>query len=121
MVEEVSGYLLLLFRLNFRAVWQDPIEIPITEEYTLYSVPLPGSGSVLAFMLNMLRDWVGDGTATPTGSNLYWHRVVETFKYAYAKRTGLGDPSRSNLPIHEVSHVHSVLLYDQYILRRDGI
>lgn len=80
--------------------------MPLTEEYTLYSVPLPGSGSVLAFMLNMLRDWVGDGTPAGTGSNLYWHRIVETFKYAYAKRTGLGDPSRSNLPydIRDVSN-----------------
>ncbi|XP_063891902.1 glutathione hydrolase 1 proenzyme isoform X2 [Helicoverpa armigera] len=83
---------------NYRVEWQEPITVPLTEEYTLYSVPLPGSGSVLAFMLNMLRDWVGDGTPAPPGSNLYWHRVVETFKYAYAKRTGLGDPSRSNLP-----------------------
>ncbi|XP_047030543.1 glutathione hydrolase 1 proenzyme-like [Helicoverpa zea] len=83
---------------NYRVEWQEPIAVPLTEEYTLYSVPLPGSGSVLAFMLNMLRDWVGDGTPAPPGSNLYWHRVVETFKYAYAKRTGLGDPSRSNLP-----------------------
>nr|QLC28917.1 gamma-glutamyltranspeptidase [Spodoptera frugiperda] len=83
--------------MNYRVEWQDPIEVPLTDEYTLYSVPLPGSGSVLAFMLNMLRDWVGDGTDAPTGSNLYWHRIVETFKYAYAKRTGLGDPLRFNL------------------------
>ncbi|KAH9644806.1 hypothetical protein HF086_007894 [Spodoptera exigua] len=82
---------------SMRVEWQDPIEVPLTDEYTLYSVPLPGSGSVLAFMLNMLRDWVGDGTDAPTGSNLYWHRIVETFKYAYAKRTGLGDPLRFNL------------------------
>ncbi|KAJ8722020.1 hypothetical protein PYW08_004422 [Mythimna loreyi] len=83
---------------NYKVEWQEPIEVPLTEEYTLYSVPLPGSGSVLAFMLNILRDWVGEGTPVATGSNLYWHRIVETFKYAYAKRTGLGDPSRSNLP-----------------------
>ncbi|XP_075977808.1 glutathione hydrolase 1 proenzyme-like isoform X2 [Anticarsia gemmatalis] len=82
---------------NFRVEWQEPIEVPLTDDYTLYSVPLPGSGSVLGFILNMLRDWVGDGTVAPTGSHLYWHRIVETFKYAYAKRTGLGDPSRSNV------------------------
>ncbi|XP_026734617.1 glutathione hydrolase 1 proenzyme-like [Trichoplusia ni] len=87
---------------NYRVVWQEPIAVPLTEEYTLYSVPLPGSGSVLAFILNMLRGWVGDGTDAPTGSNLYWHRVVETFKYAYAKRTGLGDPSRFNPTLHDI-------------------
>lgn len=82
---------------NYRVEWQEPIEVPLTEDYTLYTVPLPGSGSVLAFILNMLRDWVGDGTSAPNESNLYWHRVVETFKFAYAKRTGLGDPSRTNV------------------------
>ncbi|CAH2048572.1 unnamed protein product, partial [Iphiclides podalirius] len=83
---------------HYRVEWQEPIAVPITDDYTLYSVPLPGSGSVLAFILNMLRGWVGDGSAAPVGSNLYWHRIVETFKYAYAKRTGLGDPSRTNVP-----------------------
>ncbi|CAH0398398.1 unnamed protein product [Chilo suppressalis] len=82
---------------NYRAEWSDPIEVPLTDEHTLYSVPLPGSGSVLAFILNMLRGWVGDGSDVKSGTNLYWHRVVETFKYAYGQRTGLGDPSRSNL------------------------
>ncbi|XP_050682110.1 glutathione hydrolase 1 proenzyme-like isoform X1 [Leptidea sinapis] len=83
---------------NYRVEWQDPIAVKVSEEHTLYSVPLPGSGSVLAFIMNMLRGWVGPGSHVPTDSNLYWHRAVETFKYAYAKRTGLGDPSRSNLP-----------------------
>lgn len=82
---------------NFKVEWQEPIAVPVSSEHTLYSVPLPGSGSVLAFILNMLRDWVGAGTAAPEGSTLYWHRIIETFKYAYAKRTGLGDASRSEL------------------------
>ncbi|XP_038209793.1 glutathione hydrolase 1 proenzyme-like isoform X2 [Zerene cesonia] len=81
---------------NYRVEWQDPIAVQLSGEHTLFSVPLPGSGSVLAFILNMLNDWVGPGTDVPTDSNLYWHRIVETFKYAYARRTGLGDPSRSN-------------------------
>lgn len=90
---------------TFRAEWQEPIAVQLSEERTLYSVPLPGSGSVLAFMLNMMRGWIGAGSSVPVGSDLYWHRVVETFKYAYAKRTGLGDPARTNLPydIREVN------------------
>lgn len=85
--------------------WQEPIEVPLSNGRTLYSVPLPGSGSVLAFILNMLTGWVGVDTDVAIGSDLYWHRIVETFKYAYAKRTGLGDAARENLPydIVEVS------------------
>ncbi|XP_045448035.1 glutathione hydrolase 1 proenzyme-like [Melitaea cinxia] len=83
---------------NYQLEWQEPITVQLSEEHTLYSVPLPGSGSVLAFILNMLLGWVGAGSNVLAGSELYWHRIVETFKYAYAKRTGLGDPSRSNSP-----------------------
>lgn len=83
---------------NYMVEWQDPIEVPLIDGQTLYSSPLPGSGSVLAFILNMLYGWIGQGTDVPVGSNLYWHRIVETFKYAYAKRTGLGDKHRNNLP-----------------------
>ncbi|XP_045773048.1 glutathione hydrolase 1 proenzyme-like isoform X2 [Maniola jurtina] len=82
---------------SYKVEWQEPIAVQISDEHTLYSVPLPGSGSVLAFILNMMRGWIGVGTNVPVNSNLYWHRVIETFKYAYAKRTGLGDPARTNL------------------------
>ncbi|XP_073956860.1 glutathione hydrolase 1 proenzyme-like isoform X2 [Choristoneura fumiferana] len=82
---------------NFKVEWQEPIKVPLSEQHTLYSVPLPGTGSVLAFILNMLIGWVGGQDAQP-GSDLYWHRVIETFKYGYAKRTGLGDASRNDLP-----------------------
>ncbi|XP_013186877.1 glutathione hydrolase 1 proenzyme [Amyelois transitella] len=80
---------------NYKTEWQEPVAVPLTEEHTLYTSPLPGSGGVLAFILNMLRGWVESGSEAPPGSNLYWHRVVETFKFAYGLRTHLGDPSRS--------------------------
>ncbi|XP_053609704.1 glutathione hydrolase 1 proenzyme-like [Plodia interpunctella] len=80
---------------TYKPVWQEPVEVPLTDDLTLYTSPLPGSGGVLAFILNMLRGWVEVGTSAPPGSNLYYHRVIETFKYAYGLRTHLGDPSRS--------------------------
>lgn len=90
--------------------WQEPVAVELSDEHTLYSVPLPGSGSVLAFILNMLRGWVGN-SAVPVDSPLYWHRIIETFKFAYAKRTGLGDPSHSNLTydIREVTTYHTLV------------
>ncbi|XP_041979481.1 scoloptoxin SSD14-like [Aricia agestis] len=85
---------------NYHVEWQDPITVELSPERTLYTVPLPGSGSVLAYILNILKGWVGTGTDVEAYSGLYWHRIMETFKYAYAKRTGLGDPTRVHSPIN---------------------
>ncbi|KAG7308880.1 hypothetical protein JYU34_006141 [Plutella xylostella] len=93
-IESFGGIVSVEDMNNFRPEWQEPIEVKLSEGNTLYSVPLPGSGSVLAFILNMLQGWVGAGTEAEVSSDLYWHRIIETFKYAYAKRTGLGDENR---------------------------
>lgn len=54
---------------------------------TVYSAPPPGSGVLLNFMLNILKDLV-----PAKNDNILWQRIVETFKWASAKRTELADP-----------------------------
>jgi gamma-glutamyltranspeptidase/glutathione hydrolase/leukotriene-C4 hydrolase len=54
---------------------------------TVYTAPLPGSGVLLAFMLNVLEDLV-----TVKDERVMYQRIIEAFKWAYAKRTQLGDP-----------------------------
>lgn len=59
----------------------------------LFTTGLPGSGAVLSFILNVLDEY-GFSTASMTDFNatiLTYHRMIETFKYAYALRTDLGD------------------------------
>lgn len=54
---------------------------------TIYSAPPPGSGAILTFMMNVLRRLL------PVGNeNVMWQRIIETFKWAYARRTEFGDP-----------------------------
>lgn len=71
----------------------DPIEVELRHHEKLYSVPPPGSGVLLAFILNILdgykfkpRDLDGIHNTIQT-----YHKMIEAFKYAYAKRTELGD------------------------------
>lgn len=75
-----------------------PLSIDLGADAKLHTVPLPGSGHVLALMINALRGWVVPENMyskeifeIEENSAVYWHRITEIFKYAYAKRTGLGD------------------------------
>ncbi|XP_049838257.1 scoloptoxin SSD14-like isoform X2 [Schistocerca gregaria] len=84
---------------NYRAVWESPVTAELHGKHTLYSVPPPGSGILLAFILNILNGYnftassVSDLNQTITT----YHRTVEAFKYAYARRTELGDPHFLNI------------------------
>ncbi|KAK2152993.1 hypothetical protein NP493_2374g00024 [Ridgeia piscesae] len=63
------------------------------EIVTVYSPPPPASGAVILFMLNVLKGyhWSNDTLATLSGRVLMYHRIAETFKFAYARRSQLGD------------------------------
>lgn len=68
-------------------------------EHVMYSVPPPGSGPVLSLALGILAGY-GYSGSNATGSvddvALMYHRIVEAFKFAYAKRTYLGDDAFVN-------------------------
>lgn len=66
----------------------DPITAALPNNYTLYTSPLPGSGVILTFILNILHGFL-DRTDTESVRN--YQRIVESFKYGYGRRTELGD------------------------------
>lgn len=51
----------------------------------MYTPPLPTSGVLLAYILNVMS------SLYTTNENIYWQRLIETFKHAYGHRTNLGD------------------------------
>lgn len=53
----------------------------------MYSVPPPGSGVILALILNILNGMVPHENNVTT-----YQRITEAFKYGFGKRTQLGDP-----------------------------
>ncbi|XP_071501290.1 glutathione hydrolase 1 proenzyme-like [Diadema antillarum] len=64
-------------------------------DMTVYSGRPPCSGAVYALILNILEGY--DFTAASIRSDndkvLTYHRIIEAFKFAYAKRSALGDES----------------------------
>jgi gamma-glutamyltranspeptidase/glutathione hydrolase/leukotriene-C4 hydrolase len=73
--------------LHFRVSWTDSVTADLANNITLHSVPPPGSGVILALILNILNGMV------PHENNVTaYQRITEAFKYGYGKRTQLGDP-----------------------------
>lgn len=58
----------------------------------MYTAPPPGSGVILGFIMNLLRDLVPTENET-----IFWQRITESFKWAYARRTELADPDFENI------------------------
>lgn len=104
----------------------DPISANLGSEFTLYSIPPPGSGALVAYILNMLmdtfpakKDRVG-GKHKGFTDPLIYHRVIEAFKFAFAKRTKLADPAFvpevNEVYYHFVYHVRTFTYVKTFII-----
>jgi len=70
-----------------RVTWDPPVEMNIAGNFTLHSIPPPGSGILVAFFMKLLSNYTLNPNETVT-----YQRITEAFKHGYAKRTFLGDP-----------------------------
>ncbi|KAK0081381.1 hypothetical protein PV325_012278 [Microctonus aethiopoides] len=71
---------------NYRVQWKEPITSTFGNNFTMYAPNLPSCGILLTFMMNVLENFIPS-----TKDNVFWQRIIETFKWAYGRRTELGD------------------------------
>ncbi|CAG9854589.1 unnamed protein product [Phyllotreta striolata] len=79
---------------NYQIEWSEPYKVKLTNGDTLYTAPPPASGPILALILNVLDKlhFTPEHLEGTNNTIATLHRIIEVFKYAYARRTELGDP-----------------------------
>lgn len=85
-VQSMGGIITAEDMANYRPTWDEPVVSTFLNDYTVYTPPPPASGALATFMLNVMDEFINSEE-----SALNYHRIIETFKYAYAKRTELAD------------------------------
>ncbi|XP_072379879.1 glutathione hydrolase 1 proenzyme-like [Diabrotica undecimpunctata] len=74
---------------NYRPLWKKPVISTVFRNHTVVSSPLPASGNILNYILDLLSGYID---VTQPDSVITNQRIVESFKFAYAKRTKFADP-----------------------------
>lgn len=83
---------------TYKVKWIDSVPIQLGND-TMYIAPPPSSGILLGFIMKILNGYkfTPDSVATVNNTIQTYHRIVEAYKWAYGKRTLIGDPDFNDL------------------------
>lgn len=115
-LQKQGGKMTMEDLLKYDALIREPLKFNLSANLNLYTQPVPGSGVVLSIILRIMKELGYLDNIKPRASfdasSLYYHRLVEAFKFAYAQRAGLedfpDDPGR-------MENLMKKLLSDQFI------
>lgn len=89
-LQDLGGIMTEQDLFSYQAHWVEPSQVHLSSiGMTFYSIPPPGSGAIMAYILNILDNY---NIQPEDDAPLLYHRIIEAFKWAFALRTELGDP-----------------------------
>ncbi|XP_057321865.1 scoloptoxin SSD14-like isoform X3 [Microplitis mediator] len=98
-LKKQGGILTMEDLRNYSAIWQDPLETELSNGIKLFTSNFPSSGALLVFIMNIFDEFKFTPNSINSDENTIetYHRMIETFKFAYAIRSKLGDPDYNDL------------------------
>lgn len=109
-IQEDGGIVTVEDLMKYEPIWLKPATRKFENKKSLHSFSLPGSGSLVIFMLNVVNNYLPDGASLRS-----FQRIAETLKYAYARRSLLGDSEEG------VAVANNITLLDYALKIRDKI
>lgn len=78
---------------NYKPRWEVPTTSKILDEQTINAFPLPACGDIVTFVFNILGGFHFEEKSPEfhREDKLIYHRLIEAFKFAFAKRSKIGD------------------------------
>ncbi|XP_015121814.2 glutathione hydrolase 1 proenzyme [Diachasma alloeum] len=89
-----QGSILTMEDLNrYRPVWKTTLQTNLSDGTRVFTPNLPSSGALLSFILNVLDEFkfTPDSLKGWNNTILTYHRIIETWKFAYSMRSKMGD------------------------------
>lgn len=99
-LQEYGSIITLDDLANYRSIYKPALQVPLSNgDYVLHNPTAPASGVVMSFIMNILNgyNFTSADISDSDRKTLTYHRIAEAFKFAYAKRSQLGDEDYVNV------------------------
>ncbi|XP_072043570.1 glutathione hydrolase 1 proenzyme-like [Amphiura filiformis] len=92
-IQENGGIITLQDLKQYEVKTRDPISVQLNDGLQVHTAPPPSSGAVLLLILNIIDGFYFNNSSfsSTNAKTQSLHKIVEAFKFAYAKRAYLGD------------------------------